>query len=64
MPKNLLPKISRGCKKIEGGNKKEGGYISTPSFFEQVENFFESINKCNTIFNFLYTYFLAIKENA
>lgn len=33
----------RECKKIEGGTKKEGGYISTPSFFEQVENLFESI---------------------
>jgi len=43
VPKNLLPKISGSAKKIEGGTKKEGGYISTPSFFEQVENLFESI---------------------
>lgn len=33
----------KGMQKLEGRNKKEGGYISTPSFFEQVENFFESI---------------------
>lgn len=64
MPKNLLPKISRECKKIEGVTKKEGGYISTLLFLSKWKIFFESINKCNTIFNFLYTYFLAIKENA
>lgn len=33
----------KGCKNLKGEIKKEGGYISTPSFFEQVENFFESI---------------------
>jgi len=42
VPKNLLPKISGG-EKNKGGTKKEGGYISTLLFFEQVENFFESI---------------------
>lgn len=41
--KKITAQNFKGVKKFEGGNKKEGGYISTPSFFEQVENFFESI---------------------
>lgn len=34
----------KGVQKIEGGNKKRKGAILAPlPFFEQVENFFESI---------------------
>lgn len=41
--KIYCPKFQGGAKNLKGEIKKEGGYISTLLFFEQVENFFESI---------------------